>query len=558
MPVLAKIDTIKLDPRLQARTDTDKGVIAEYAAILAGGGSLPALTCYQLPDGVFVVDGWHRLAAHKIAGSKKVAIEVQNGTFEDALRAALQANTKHGKRLTNADKRRAIQLAIGQWPSYTDRRIAELTGTTHPTVATVRAALERGEVDEPEVENSSTVAPVVELPADADQPGWVHAIDSAAVASVVLADPRLTEHAALVLGPHRSVLERVARIKSTKEIREYLMKLPYWVDDHNPGHRGALIRRLGELATDGGDAGVDVAALVDPQVALTWSRRRALAPEERWRCLLVSILAGRGRSCRSEHELRVLVSRAQALGLVALVELLRKKIAAIEAERPASTSTGPKTISVYQIRADMVEKPAAEILASSDVLGLALMLSEPLPPCEPEALVARLQELGAEIVRCPAPPCQNRPYSPQKGQVYYTRTCPKCHKEASDAAQWWRASVSEAQQILAWQVSRLAPSAVGGELWVIDADGNPVQVLGLRIAQPWELGDLVPELRRAPATPAAPAPTVAERFRAQSVRVGAVWVRRGAASVRRARVYVSRWSDEYRTHTLSRELRRAA
>lgn len=56
----------------------------------------------------------------------------------DALKAALSANAAHGIRRGNADKRRAVEIALREFPKLSSRMIAELCGVSDKTVGTVR------------------------------------------------------------------------------------------------------------------------------------------------------------------------------------------------------------------------------------------------------------------------------------------------------------------------------------------------------------------------------------------------------------------------------------
>lgn len=549
-PRLLPIAQITLDPDLQPRVRTNQATIDNYAEVIRHGTEFEPVVVFSVNGQApyLLADGWHRIAAYKAADKSRIPVEIRPGGKDQALEYSLGANSKNPLPMRTADKQRAIGLAAKRWPHYSDRQIAAITGTTHPTVAKVREALARGEqpVDPDEVEKS-TAAPVelvVDVPAGHEaQMRWIRTLDRADIATAALSDPRLETHPASWLTDHRRDLEHAARIRTPKELREYLAKMQRWSTLH-AGHVSALKRRLAELAVDEGeDVAAQIPGLVDPQVAITWCRRRVLSSDDRWRCLLASILLSRARAQRNEYDLKAGAEQAAELGLIACAEAFRKKVAALQAKqpKPEPDNETEKAPPLWQRKQAMMEASQAEILASSDVLVLAMVLSEAEPPCEIEPLVERLAELGSKIVRCPSPPCRNRPYAPQKDQTYYTLTCPNCHDNADRALAVWDLKVKAAQQVLAWQVAKLAPSAAGGELWINDDEGNPVQVHGLRMASPWELGDLVPELRRAPA-PAPAAPTVAERFRAQSVRVGAVWVRRGVVVPHRPRVYVT-WTD---------------
>jgi hypothetical protein len=69
-----------------------------------------------------------------------------SGTRDEALLAAATANRKHdqsGLRRTNADKRRAVEFVLRNRGDWSDRRIADHVGVSHPLVASVRDAFNR-------------------------------------------------------------------------------------------------------------------------------------------------------------------------------------------------------------------------------------------------------------------------------------------------------------------------------------------------------------------------------------------------------------------------------
>ncbi len=56
----------------------------------------------------------------------------------DALKAALSANAAHDIRRGNADKRRAVEIALREFPKLSSRMIAELCGVSDPFVGKLR------------------------------------------------------------------------------------------------------------------------------------------------------------------------------------------------------------------------------------------------------------------------------------------------------------------------------------------------------------------------------------------------------------------------------------
>lgn len=152
-------------PELQSRVKVDEEVVTEYHAAITSGITMPCIDVVKLTDtehaGKYVVvDGNHRLAALRKIGKKlkEVLVDCYEGTMADAVDLATAANKSHGLRRTNADKRRAIKMAleldtkIGRKRS--DREIAEHLMVHHSSVSDIRAEMngkprrKKGEVSE--------------------------------------------------------------------------------------------------------------------------------------------------------------------------------------------------------------------------------------------------------------------------------------------------------------------------------------------------------------------------------------------------------------------------
>ncbi len=103
---------------------------------------MPAVDAVDDGQEKWLWDGFHRLLGQVEAGGKNIACRVRAGTLADARWLSLTANTDpRALRRTNADKNRAVRLALAQHPEYSDRRIANHVGVTHPFVASIRAEL---------------------------------------------------------------------------------------------------------------------------------------------------------------------------------------------------------------------------------------------------------------------------------------------------------------------------------------------------------------------------------------------------------------------------------
>ena len=136
------INEIEATANTQVRRMLDKGVIEEYADAMQAGAIFPALTVFAEKDSqrYILADGFHRLAAAKVAGLAHFSCEVLSGGVRAALGHALGANDQHGLRRTNADKRNAVELALKdpEWAQWSHANIARLCRVADKTVAKIR------------------------------------------------------------------------------------------------------------------------------------------------------------------------------------------------------------------------------------------------------------------------------------------------------------------------------------------------------------------------------------------------------------------------------------
>lgn len=139
------VEEILLDERCQARADVNHDAVTEYRSAYEAGVELPPLRIFMVSGKAYLVDGFHRLPAAMNAGKSWVRCEVVGeGTIDEAIWTASAVNQAHGVRRTNADKRRAVKLAlrtdIGMEQS--SRAIAEHVGVSHVFVEKVRDEIE--------------------------------------------------------------------------------------------------------------------------------------------------------------------------------------------------------------------------------------------------------------------------------------------------------------------------------------------------------------------------------------------------------------------------------
>ena len=124
----------------QSRVQLSEQAVADYAEAMASDSTLPPIVVFHDGSAYWLADGFHRFHAHRKAGKDSIAADVRTGTKRDAILHAVGANSDHGLRRTNEDKRRAVRtlLADGEWRKWSDRLIAKACGVSVPFVGAIR------------------------------------------------------------------------------------------------------------------------------------------------------------------------------------------------------------------------------------------------------------------------------------------------------------------------------------------------------------------------------------------------------------------------------------
>ena len=133
------LSEIVFDAGTQIRASIDQHVVTDYAEQMIAGATFPPLVVFH--DGVkhYLADGFHRFMAAQRNLFRDFDVDVRPGTKEDALWFALGANNAHGHRLSGADKKRAILLAITTWPDRSANQIAQQIGVNPGYFSRVKA-----------------------------------------------------------------------------------------------------------------------------------------------------------------------------------------------------------------------------------------------------------------------------------------------------------------------------------------------------------------------------------------------------------------------------------
>lgn len=136
-----KIDSLTADDGIQPRAKgLDAATVDEYAeAMQADPTAFPPVVVYRDSDGNhWLSQGFHRLAAAFKAGLEVIQAEIRIGGRKEAILDAAGSNAIHGLKRTNADKRRAVELVLAEYPSWSNRKLAEACGVSDEFVRSVR------------------------------------------------------------------------------------------------------------------------------------------------------------------------------------------------------------------------------------------------------------------------------------------------------------------------------------------------------------------------------------------------------------------------------------
>jgi hypothetical protein len=137
------IDQIKPTPAELARIGSCSDTLARYTELIQEGVELPPVTVFHDGATFWLADGRHRLAARKSLGYADIQVEVELGTERDAQLHAFKANQAHGLPARQADRKKIARILLDdeEWKNWSDRKIAEVSGLSHPTVGKMREAL---------------------------------------------------------------------------------------------------------------------------------------------------------------------------------------------------------------------------------------------------------------------------------------------------------------------------------------------------------------------------------------------------------------------------------
>ena len=143
------LEEVVRDASVSPRELLDAGRVQEFMELYVHGGinALPPIVVSYLPDvdgeeQCVLVDGWHRVeAAHRLNRKELPAKEFDAADDADVFREATRLSATGSKPLTIAEKQKAVNKLLVDFPDLSDRSIAKDAGVSHPFVASRRREL---------------------------------------------------------------------------------------------------------------------------------------------------------------------------------------------------------------------------------------------------------------------------------------------------------------------------------------------------------------------------------------------------------------------------------
>ena len=144
-----KINKIRIDGGTQPRENINEEIVYEYATAMMEGESFPDVVVFNDGANYWLADGFHRYHASKKLGYLELNAEVKSGTKRDAVLYSVSANSKHGLRRTNADKRKAVLTLLNdeEWSQWSDREIGRQCSVSDRMVNKYRSTAKYSQIE---------------------------------------------------------------------------------------------------------------------------------------------------------------------------------------------------------------------------------------------------------------------------------------------------------------------------------------------------------------------------------------------------------------------------
>lgn len=111
-PQRVPIHDIFRDDTLQVRQRVDPRTIQKYAEAMRADAEFPPVTLAHIDGSLYLVDGWHRVAAALANNQYLIWADISEMTFDEARWYAAKANTEHGLPLKAKELREVFRAFI--------------------------------------------------------------------------------------------------------------------------------------------------------------------------------------------------------------------------------------------------------------------------------------------------------------------------------------------------------------------------------------------------------------------------------------------------------------
>jgi hypothetical protein len=137
------LDKIIMDDEINPREIVDQEYINELAEAIENGAKIPPVAVFERNEKFYLADGFHRCEAYKKIGKDRIKVKIREGGRRKAILFACGANTKHGRRRTNEDKRYVAfkLLKDKKWNQWSDGKIAKRCLVSQAFVSKLRREL---------------------------------------------------------------------------------------------------------------------------------------------------------------------------------------------------------------------------------------------------------------------------------------------------------------------------------------------------------------------------------------------------------------------------------
>ena len=138
-----KLSEITIDQDIQPRVSLDQHVLVNYKERMKEGDVFPAVVVYDDGNKKWLADGFHRYRSHQDLKRATIDVELRKGSKREAILCAIEANKKHGLRLSNADKRKCVLILLQdkKWRDWSNRKIASTAGVSSTLVNNIQSEM---------------------------------------------------------------------------------------------------------------------------------------------------------------------------------------------------------------------------------------------------------------------------------------------------------------------------------------------------------------------------------------------------------------------------------